>query len=264
MRYRVIMSSVMLVGSIAWADEPPGKATGSPPSGQTEGVIEPKADQDLHRMSDYLSHLQSFRVDTTSVDEKVATDGQKIQELKESHVVARRPNELRVDRRGPGGEVVFRYDGKRFSLDAPDKKIYAVAPAPPTLDAAIDDARDRLHIDAPAGDLMVRDPYAALTDGLVTGRYIGREPIGNQMADHIAVTKHDVDYQLWIAEGPEPVPLRYVITTKDLPGRPQATVELSNWQPNAPVSAQAVAFQPPPGSRQVAFAPTSKSQGRNP
>ena len=260
MRYREIVLSA-LVGSVAWADQPPGTAA-APRSAQTEGVIEPKADEALHRMSDYVGSLKSFRVDATTIDERVATDGQKVQEVKESHVSARRPNEMRIDRRGPAGHVVFRYDGKQYSLDAPDKKVYATAAAPPTIDAAIDDARDRLQIDAPGGDLMVRDPYAALTDGLVTGRYIGREPIGQQMADHIAVTKKDVDYQLWIAVGDEPVPLRYVITTKDLPGRPQATVELRNWQPNAPISDDSVAFTPSPGSKRVAFA-KPQAQGRN-
>jgi len=259
MRYRGIALSA-LVGSVAWANQPPGTEA-APRSTQTEGVIEPKADEALHRMSDYVGSLKSFRVDATTIDERVTTDGQKVQEIKESHVSARRPNAMRVDRRGPAGHVVFRYDGKQYSLDAPDKKVYATAAAPPTIDAAIDDARDRLQIDAPGGDLMVRDPYAALTDGLITGRYIGREPIGNQMADHIAVTKKDVDYQLWIAAGPEPLPLRYVITTKDLPGRPQAVVELRNWQPNAPITDDSVAFTPAPGARRVAFA-RPQQQGR--
>jgi hypothetical protein len=259
MRYREIIISA-LVGSVAWADQAPAPAA-SPRSANVEGVIEPQADEALHRMSDYLSTLKSFRVDATTIDERVTTEGQKVQELKESHVAARRPNEMRIDRRGPAGHVVFRSDGKQYSLDAPDKKVYATAAAPPTIDAAIDDARDRLQIDAPGGDLMVRDPYAALTDGLITGRYIGREPVGMQMADHIAVTKKDVDYQLWIAAGAEPLPLRYVITTKDVTGRPEATVELRNWQPDAPIAEDSVAFTPPPGSKRVAFA-RPQSQGR--
>jgi hypothetical protein len=259
MRYCTIVLSA-LVGTVAWANQGSGTQA-SPRFAPTAGVIEPKADQELHRMSDYLSSLKSFRVDVATADERVTTDGQKVQQLKESQVSARRPNMMRVDRRGPAGHVVFRYDGKQYSLDAPDKKVYATAAAPPTIDAAIDDARDRLQIDAPGGDLMVRDPYAALTDGLITGRYLGLEPIGQQMAHHIAVTKKDVDYELWIADGDQPVPLRYVITTKDLPGHPEATVELSRWQPNAPISDDSVAFTPPPGSRRVAFAKPQQQGG---
>jgi hypothetical protein len=253
-RYHAIAIGALL-SSAAWAGEPTRPAGQAQAQPEAEGVLEPQADAQLHKMSDYLDGLQSFRVDNTTIDEKVSTTGQKIQEIKESHLAARRPNQLRVDRRGPAGHVVFRYDGKQFSIDAIDKNVYATETAPPTLDAAIDDARDRLHIDAPAGDLLVPDSYHALTDGLVTGRYVGREPLGNGMAHHIAVTKKDVDYQLWIADGAQPVPLRYVITSKDLPGQPQFTAELHNWQPNAAVPADSFAFTPRSGGKRIAFAP---------
>jgi hypothetical protein len=248
MRYRWLLMSA-LVGGAAWAAEP---------KAETEGVIDPQADAQLHKMSRFMDGLKTFRVDSSTVDEKVSTDGQKIQELRESRLAAKRPNGLRVDRIGPAGHVIFRYDGKQFSIDAVDKKVYATEPAPPTIDVAIDEARDRLKIDAPGGDLFVKDPYHALTDGLVTGRYVGLEPIGKGMAHHIAVTKKDIDYQLWISDGARPVPLRYVITSKELPGKPQFTVELTNWQPNATVSAGSFAFTPPPGAKQVAFAPQAK------
>jgi hypothetical protein len=62
-------------------------AVAAPPSKgsrEEEGVIDPKADAQLKKMSDYLAGLKSFRVDTVAIDEKVTTDGQKIQELKEN------------------------------------------------------------------------------------------------------------------------------------------------------------------------------------
>lgn len=244
----------VLMSTAAWAGEPTRQSSQARAQPEPEGVIEPQADEQLHRMSDYLDGLKTFRVNTTTIDEKVSTTGQKIQEVKESRVVAQRPNGLRVDRRGPAGHVVFRYDGKQFSIDAIDKNVYATESAPPTMERAIDDARDRLHIDAPAGDLLVPHSYQALTDGLITGRYIGREPFGNGMAHHIAVTKKDVDYQIWIADGPQPVPLRYVITSKDLPSQPQFTAELRDWQPNAAVPADSFAFTPRPGVKRIAFA----------
>src|SRR6185436_15144163 len=65
---------LMLIGVFAG-----GTASGA------EGRIEPKADAELHRMSDYLAGLDTFRVDGSSVDEtKVNKDGQKMQTLSES------------------------------------------------------------------------------------------------------------------------------------------------------------------------------------
>jgi hypothetical protein len=257
----------MLVGGVAWATEPQPSQTptagAAPEQAQAarEGEIDPKADAALRRMGDYVGGLKSARVDTVTVDEKVTTDGQKIQEVQDSKVTFVRPNKLRVDRVSPRGNVVFRYDGKQYSVFNKDKNVFALAAAPPQLDAAIDEARDKLHIDAPGGDLIVGDPYHALIEGTITGHYIGLEPIDGVMAHHIAVTKKDVDWQIWIKDGPEAVPLRYVITSKDMKTQPQFTLMLRNWQPNASVPADSFTFTPPSGAKRVEFAAPRKTEG---
>jgi hypothetical protein len=249
----------VLVGGAVWTVQ--AKEAASPPQApeaKQEGVIDPKADAALRRMSDYLAGLKSFRVEATTVDEKITTEGQKIQEVKESRLAVKRPNQFRVDRVGPNGHAVFRDDGKRFSLYHTERNVYAQAPAPDTIDAAIDDARERLHVDAPGGDLIVSDSYDALIDGVTVGRYIGLEPIGDVKAHHLAVTKKDVDWQIWIKDGPEAVPLRYVITSKDMRGEPQFTLELRNWQPNASLADDTFAFTPPSGAKRVELAEPKK------
>jgi hypothetical protein len=92
------------------AQVPPGR------QGEGTGKIDPYADAVLKRMCDYLVGLHSLRVDTTTIEEKVATTGQKIQEVKESRVEMLRPNRIAVDRTGPAGRVLFRYDGKQFAV----------------------------------------------------------------------------------------------------------------------------------------------------
>jgi hypothetical protein len=160
----------------------------------------------------------------------------------------------------PRGHVTFVYDGKSFGIYNKEKNVYATAPAPSQIDAAIDDARDRLHVDAPGGDLLVSDPYAELIDGTVTGHYVGLEPIDGVMAHHLAFSKKDVDWQIWIKDGPDAVPLRYVITSKDMPGQPQFTLEMRDWRPNAPVSPNSFALAQPAGAKRVDFAPPSKTE----
>src|SRR5262249_50650471 len=102
------------------------------------------------------------------------------------------------------------------------------------------------------------NPYAALTEGATEGRYIGLEPMGGAMAHHLAVTKKNVTYQIWIQDGQQPVPLRYVVAGKEMKGSPQFTIELRNWQPDAQLPDDSFAFTPPEGARKVAFAPPHK------
>jgi hypothetical protein len=260
MRHWVALISVLVGGAAAATETTKEGQPAAQPTAAAQGVIEPKADAALKKMSDYLSGLNSFKVSTTTVDEKVTTDGQKIQEVQDSKVTVKRPGELRVDRVSPNGRATFRDDGKQFSIYNEDKQVYATAPAPAKLDAAIDDARDKLQVDAPGGDLFVSNPYKALTDGLVTGRYVGLEPIGGQMAHHLAISKKDTDWQIWIKDGPDALPLRYVITSKDVHAQPQFTIELKDWQPDAVVPASTFVFTAPAGAKKVEFLAPKKAE----
>jgi len=262
----VLLAIAVGAAPSAWAatetQPPSGAARPQQPNGQQpgeqEGVIDPKADAALRRMSDHLGKLRTFRVEATTIDEKVTTDGQKIQEVQESQLTVRRPNALRVERVSPAGHGLLVYDGRQFGLSNRDKHVYAVTQAPPTIADAVDDVRARLHVDAPAGDLIVPNSYAALLDGTIAGHYIGLEPIGGVMAHHIAVTKKDTDFQIWIKDGPDAVPLRFVITTKDQPSQPQFTAELRNWQENPSVPASTFSFTTPPGAKRIS--PTETQQ----
>ena len=238
----------------------PSEGAAKSAAAEKAGAIDPKADAELRRMSDYLAGLETFRVETSTVDEtKVNKDGQKIQTLADSKVAIRRPGEMRIDRVSPTGRVVFRDDGKQFSVYNSDKNVYATKAAPANLDQAADDARELLQVDSPGVDLLASNPYEALTNGATEGRYIGLEPMGGAMAHHIAVTRNNgLSYQIWIKDGAQPVPLRYVVTGSDMKGAPQFTIELRNWQPNAQVPDNDFAFTPPAGAKKVAFAPPHK------
>jgi hypothetical protein len=256
--YRLALIA-MLVGGIGGGALGRESKQGQPPS-KGAAKIEPKANDALRRMSDYLSGLKTFRVETTTVDEtNVSKNGQKIQQLAESKIAVRRPGELRIDRISSNGHVVFRDDGKQFSVYNSDQNTYATAPAPGDLQRAADQLREHLQGEAPGLDLIGTESYANLTDGVTEGRYVGLVPMGGGvMAHHLAVIKKGVTYQIWIQDGPQPLPLRYVVTGRDMPGSPQFTIELRNWQPNAPVPNSTFAFTPPSGAKKVAFAPSHK------
>jgi hypothetical protein len=156
MWYRLALIGALVggVGASAAAQtrqgQPSGAGAAKSAADEKGGVIEPKADVELHRMSDYLAGLKTFRVDTTTVDEtKVNKEGQRIQQVAESKIAIRRPGEMRVDRVSPNGRVVFRDNGKQFSVHNLDKNIYATTPAPARLGPAVDQVREQLQSDAP-------------------------------------------------------------------------------------------------------------------
>jgi hypothetical protein len=66
--------------------------------------------------------------------------------------------------------------------------------------------------------------------------------IGGKECDHLAFRTKDVDWQIWIAQGSQPYPCRYLITAKEVNQAPQYSVQISNWKTGSEVKPDDFAF----------------------
>src|SRR5215831_2652261 len=82
-------------------------------------------------------------------------------------VTMQRPDKLRILIPGDGPASEYYYDGKTATAYAPVENLAAVASAPPTIDAALEAAYKKAQIFFPFEDLLVADPYTAMTDGAI-------------------------------------------------------------------------------------------------
>jgi hypothetical protein len=215
---------------------------------QPKKGVDPEADRMLRRMTDYLAALKTFKVHSAATDEVVLKSGQKLQLASESQVSVQRPNRLRSEQVGARNGLAFWYDGKSMTLACKDDNSYATIPAPATLDATIDKARKEFQLEAPGADLLYSRPYDVLTEQVVGGQVVGRETVNGVAATHLAFTGEEVDWQIWIQEGAEPLPLRFSITTKDVAGQPEFAVQLSQWDTKGSLPASTFEFQAPAGA----------------
>lgn len=215
--------------------------------------VDPKADALLRKMSSTLGNTATLTFDASHVLEVVTNDGEKLQFLAQSKVAMERPNKLRSDRVGAVADLTVRYDGNHLSIFGKKTKLYAQAEAPATIEETLDFARDTLGIEAPAADLMYKDAYAGLMEDVLSGRYIGLEPVGDRMCHHLAYRGNQTDWQIWIADGDQAVPCRYVITSKLLPSSPEYAVNMSNWKLDAQLESDFFAFKPPKDAVKIEF-----------
>ncbi|MFL5307190.1 MAG: DUF2092 domain-containing protein [Polyangia bacterium] len=215
--------------AVATASAP---ATAAPP----KKAIDPDADRMVKQMTDYLAGLQSFTLRTSVADEVSLKSGEKLAIMSNAEIAVQRPNRLRSLQRGSAAGLGIWYDGAHMSVACKSTGAYQTAVAPPTLDAAIDQMRKQFDIDAPGADLLYTRPYDILMEQVVSGRFIGHETIDGMPVNHVAFRGEQIDWQMWIKDGPQPLPLRYVITTKDAPGHPAFAVQMSDWntQPSLP------------------------------
>jgi hypothetical protein len=211
--------------------------------------VDADADKMLKQMTDYMAGLQSFTVQTASIDQATTKAGEKIQATSDLDVAVQRPNRLRSTQRGAGERLSLWYDGKSMTLACKESNTFETIEAAPTIDATIDKMRKVFKVDAPGADLLYSKPYDILMEQVVSGRFVGRETIDGVAANHLAFRGEQVDFQLWIEDGARPVPLRFVITTKDVKGQPEFSVQLSNWNTQPKLSEATFAFNAPFGAK---------------
>jgi hypothetical protein len=214
----------------------------------------------LRRMGKYLRTASefSFRADIT--DDVVLSNGQKIQTGGVSRVAVRRPNKLHVSYSGDERQNQVFYDGKFFTILNMATLVYTKTNVPPTIDAAVDKIFDQYDFSVPIADLVYENPYRILIENVETGFLVGRALINGRHTFHLAFTQKDIDWQIWIEDGPRPLPRKLLITHKNETGSPQYTAILSGWDFQPHLSETFAEFHPPSGSDEIKFLRSASSQ----
>jgi len=239
------------------------------PAAKAAPTIDPKAEQLIRQMSDYIAGRKSLRLDLTSVT-KMQGEGM-YQEFVSKFVVAiERPNKLAmILKSGMMGATVVS-DGKNSNIYFPMMKRYMVKPAPDKIEAL----SQELLLAGGNGfgfpmlaALISEKPYASLMAGVKTGQLLGEEMLDGVKCQHAKFTQEEFDWEIWIEVGPKPL-LRRIVPdytrafakmvevsgeqTPLLKGmKASMTVSMENWIVDTESPAELFAFVPPEGTQKV-------------
>ncbi len=227
-----------------------GEAETSQPT--TPG-IERRADRILREMSAYLSAATAFTFHADVTYDNVVDDSQMIQYGGTAEVSVRRPDRLRAEYRGDERRSSVVIDGRTATIYDLAMNVYSVTEVPAGLDAAVDHIFDEYGFSVPIADFVYADPYHALTEFVDSGFWVGLHSVDGTPCHHLAFSQETIDWQIWIEDGPRPVPRKLVITYKDEPGAPQYTARLSRWDLQSRLSNHYFEFHPPIGADEIEF-----------
>jgi hypothetical protein len=222
-------------------------------SQQEAPKIEPKADQYLKAMSNYLAGLQTYSFQVEEFIDEVQDDGQKLQFSNQRQMSVSRPNHVFGEDVGDTANSLFYYDGKTVTVYDRRQKTYATEKVPGTIDAMLDDLHDRFDTHQTLADFLFADPYKVFTENVQSGSYVGLNQVGKVKCHHLAFRQNLLDWQIWIDAGKQPLPRKLVITFKRQEGQPQYTALIHRWDVNPKLSDEMFQFQAPEGVRKVDF-----------
>jgi hypothetical protein len=216
--------------------------------------LEPRAIDILKAASARLAAARSMSFTAVVSYESPSRLGPPLVYSTQSEVTLLRPDKLRVITLGDGPPSEFYYDGKTMTAFSPQENLVAIADAPPTIDAALEAAYHTGAIYFPFSDVIVADPYKDIADGLKIAFYIGQSRVvGGTTTDMVAYVTGDVFVQIWIG-AQDKLPRRvYAIYLNDR-ARLRHVLELSNWELDTAIPADAFVPAKAAGAARIAFA----------
>jgi len=209
----------------------------------------------LLRMANYLAQAQRFTVAMTDNYDTLQASGQKLEFSEKRNLTVSRPNGLRVELEESHGEKhLFLYDGKDMTVFNPSQNVYAQTAKAGGIDEAVVYLLKDLHMRLPLAALLLSRFPAEIESRTQALDYVEKTAIHGVPCHHLAGRTETVDYQVWIQEGTQPLPLRIVLTYKNAEGQPQFRAQFFDWNLSPIVSDSKFVFTPPAESRKIAFA----------
>jgi hypothetical protein len=246
----VVLAGVLTISGLTRA------TVASSPKGSSAGVTVSLADQQGHallkRMSEALAKLKRFNVIADESAEVASKGGGKVRFDTVATISVERPNRMRADRKGDLSDISFYYDSGTLTLWAHRTNFYAKVVVPPTLDGALEAARERLEVDLPAAELLATDVSRELERNVSSARFMGKETIRGVDCMRIDLRGDNWVSQLWMEEGSRSLPCRYV-TVNESAGSLRTSIEFRNWDLNPAAAPDPFAFQPTVGAERIPF-----------
>jgi hypothetical protein len=226
-------------------------ASKAPAAAESQG----RAREILMRMAGFLGGAQRFSVSLRVGYDAVQKSGEKIEFGETRKVTLSRPDRLRVEsERSDGAKTLTVFDGKEIVLVDLAHNVYATAPQPGGIDKSVVHLVKDLGMRLPLSLLLRTGLPAELEAQVRSIDYVEKTNIHGVPSHHLAARTDAVDFQVWVADGDQPLPLRVVITYRKSPGQPQFRAQFSDWSLAPAITEATFAASVPAGAQKVAFA----------
>lgn len=212
---------VLATVNLAFADDEPDAAGGVK---LTES--QQLAADKLMEMANFMAGLEAFSVHSRAGFDVMQEDGQKIEFLENRDITMERPDRL-VIREESAKDLahLLLFDGEVITISDGATGVYAQVPQPGSIDDTI--------------VYFLRE----LKSRVRMIEYVEESGALPVPTHHVAVRTDTLDFQVWIADGKQPFPMRVVLTYPEQ-GAPQYWTEYSEWNLKPSIRKSTFAFKP--------------------
>ena len=216
--------------------------------------IDSEALEILKRMNDYLLSQQIVGFQAFENEEVVLDDGQKIMSSREIQFKMARPNKFHAQVKDGESELEMFNDGSSFTLFRKDLNFFATTNTPPSLPEVFAKLHEKLNIQVVAQDILRDDSYKFLLASINSGFVVGDALVHGVLCTQLAFRLTDTDMQIWITKGQQPLPMKYVVTSRWITGALQYTITFLDWTSHNDIDNEVFVFKAPKDAKEIPFA----------
>ena len=249
LRMMMLASSALILGllaPLAWAAPADAQQVQGNPEVEAEAV------DLLRRTMDYLGGLESFTARVYNLREDIHESGDRVDFESFGDVVVTRPNKLRGFRHAEPMDEALYYDGSTVTFYNEFENVYMSMAAPATIEEMFLAIHEYVEL-YPVSDLIWRDAFPYLMQGVNLATVVGTESIGGVACTHLLFGRPDIGFQIWIPESGPLLPTKYVVTDYATPALLTIVTYISDWDIDPEVDDDAFRFEPPAGARKMPF-----------
>jgi len=227
---------------------------------QTEPVPEPAPDPNLpdpftvlKSGFDHLAAQNEFSMLVSDTFDEMTEEGSKISVSSRRKVAVHRPSCVAIDYTGDTEARQSLYDGQVLTILDRKQKAYGQLEVAGTIDTVLDKLAQDYGIVVASAELLRSNLYDQLKPKIQTGQYLGRDMDGVSECHHLGFTREDIDLEVWVDVGEQPVIRKISLSYKNVPGRPRYTMKIDSLVVN-PIPIEAFKAKIPPDAIKVDLA----------
>lgn len=250
LRYLMFAALIAGVAPAATAAEPTSAAPAAAPGGSQQ-----RARELLLGMARFLGAEQNFSVRLDAEYDVLQANGQKVEFGESREVSVQRPDKfVAVLRESSGRGDTMLFDGRNITISDAEAGVYARAPQPGDIDASIVYFVRGLGMRLPVAPVFMSRFAQELEARVREVDLVETTDRLGMTAHHLAGRTDAVDFQVWVRDGEQPLPLRMVLSYRNEPAHPEFRVDFADWNLEPRFGRKTFAFDPPEGSQQIVFA----------
>ncbi len=211
--------------------------------------IDERALATIRRMTDLLSKSNRFAFEARTVWESTRQSGVGLKAEAVQQLWLDRPSQMFTTAvRDDGTSDKMWYREKTLTHLKVDTREYVQVSVPEVIDEMLVYTKERFELPGALNGFVLNEAESWFLSGTRTALYLGERLVQGIECEYVVLRKRDVDIQIWIRKGAQPLPVKYSITWNDAADRPKFTARFLEWELSPRFSERDFVFVPPEGA----------------